>query len=520
LYCVITLPAVGLKLFLFPFKIPLFVLHSPITNPIPMYRLLFYFALCLPYFAQSQVPTAHRNDHIAAMVDDVSADSLKRFMDQLVAFDTRHTLSRDQEGRGIEASRQYVLAKFKQYSAASGGRLQAEIDYYTQPADGRRVSKDTRTGNVMATLPGTDPADTRIFLVSAHIDTRVSDVMDAEQDGPGANDDGSGVVAVMEMVRIMSQSSFPATIVFTLVSGEEQGLLGATHLAEKAKAEAWNLVAMINNDMIGNSASNGTNIRDNTRLRVFSEGIPLAETEQMQAIRRATNGENDSKSRQLARYIKETGERYVVQLEIKLVYRNDRFMRGGDHTPFSRAGFPAVRLCEYNENYYQQHQDIRIENGAQYGDLPDHIDYEYLRKNTAVNVAVLASLASAPSVPQEVGLDLSATAVNIENINHTLLKWTAPAQGKAKGYYVLMRETSSPMWEKKFYTENTRIRLPYSKDNYFFAVQAVGESGAESLAVFPQPVREAAGRRRKRKNIRKILPSSLLLNLRASWLKI
>lgn len=454
-----------------------------------MLRLLLIFIIAFPFTALSQIPTIHRNPQISTMIEEISTDSLEQYMNRLVGFGTRNSLSPDQEDRGIEASRQYVLSKFKDYAEASGGRLISEIDYYTQPADGRRVDKDIRMGNVMATLKGTDPADDRIFLVSAHIDTRVSDVMDTKQDSPGANDDGSGVVAVMEMVRIMSKAAFPATIIFTIVSGEEQGLLGAAYLAKKAKEENWNLAAMINNDMIGNSTSNGTNLRDNTRLRVFSEGIPLAETEQMEAIRRATNGENDSKSRQLARYIKETGERYVDQLEIKLVYRNDRFMRGGDHTPFCREGFTAIRLCEYNENYYQQHQDIREEDGAFYGDLPEHIDYEYLRKNTAVNVAVLAGLASAPSIPQEVALDLSPTAVNITNINHTLLKWKAPAQGKAKGYYVLMRETSSPLWEKKFYTENTDLRLPYSKDNYFFAVQAVGESGAESLAVFPQPIR-------------------------------
>ena len=454
-----------------------------------MIRLLLILVIGLPFSALSQTPTVHRNSRISTMIDEISTDSLEQYMNRLVGFGTRNSLSPDQEGRGIEASRQYVLSTFQSYAEASTGRLQTEIDYYTQPADGRRVDKDTRMGNVMATLKGTDPMDDRIFLVSAHIDTRVSDVMDTEKDSPGANDDGSGVVAVMEMVRIMSKESFPATIIFTLVSGEEQGLLGAAHLAKRAKAEGWNLAAMINNDMIGNSASNGTNLRDNTRLRVFSEGIPLAETEQMEAIRRATNGENDSKSRQLARYIKETGERYVDQLEIKLVYRNDRFMRGGDHTPFCREGFTAIRLCEYNENYYQQHQDIREEDGALYGDLPEHIDYEYLRKNTAVNVAVLASLASAPSVPKEVALDLGSSAVNITNINHTLLKWKEPAHGKAKGYYVLMRETSAPVWEKKFYTEGTAIRLPYSKDNYFFAVQAVGESGAESLAVFPQPIR-------------------------------
>lgn len=206
--------------------------------------------------------------------------------------------------------------------------------------------------------------------------------------------------------------------------------------------------------MIGNSTSSGTDLRDNTKLRVFSEGVPLMETEQMASLRRSTNAENDSKSRQLARYIKEVGERYVDQLEIKLVYRNDRFLRGGDHTPFAREGFTAVRLCEMNENYFHQHQDIRIEEGQQYGDLIEYIDYEYLRKNTAVNLAVLASLASAPGVPQEVGVDISGLS------NSTTLRWKSPENGTASGYYVLMRETSDSMWERKFYTEALEMELP------------------------------------------------------------
>lgn len=448
--------------------------------------LIFFF---LPLWAHAQVTTVNRNAEIAQMVGEVNVTNLKDYMENLVGFGTRHTLSEDQPDRGIEASRQYALKMFQEFAKASGGRLTAEIDYYTQQADGRRVDVDARTGNVLATLQGVDPNDNRIIVVSAHIDTRVSDVMDRISDSPGANDDGSGVVAVLEMARILSKTPLNATVIFALVSGEEQGLLGADHLAKKAKSENWNLVAMLNNDMIGNSTSNGTNLLDNTRLRVFSEGIPMAEDERMAAIRKATNGENDSKSRQLARYIKEVGERYVDHLEIKLVYRNDRFMRGGDHTPFSQEGFAAIRLCEYNENYYRQHQDLREEGNEAYGDMEEHIDYAYLAKNTAVNIAVLASLASAPSVPREVYLDLSPRAVSIENINHTLLRWTEPEHGKAEGYYVLMRETSASMWEKKFFTTENSIKLPYSKDNFFFGVQAVGEGGEESLPVFPQPIR-------------------------------
>jgi hypothetical protein len=431
----------------------------------------------------SQVSTIHRNDELSKMVAQISTDSLEKYLDGLVSLGTRHSLSKDTEGRGIEAARQFVLEKFRSFEANSGGRLSSKIDYFDLVPDGRRIDEETRMGNVMATLKGTDPQYDRVFIVSGHLDSRVSDIMNRESDAPGANDDGSGVVALIEMVRIMSGRPFPATIVFVAVSGEEQGLIGAAHLAKKAKNEQWNLVAMINNDMIGNSQSSGTQLLDNTKLRVFSEGVPLYETEEMAAIRRRTNAENDSKSRQLARYIKEVGERYVDHLEIKLLYRNDRFLRGGDHTPFSREGFAAVRLCEMNENYTQQHQDIRVEDGIAYGDEPEHIDFEYLRKNTAANLAVLASLAKAPSVPLEVGIDISKLT------NSSKLVWKAPANGKVEGYYVLIRETSMPMWEKKIYTKETSIDLPYSKDNYFFAVQAVNETGEESLSVFPVPVR-------------------------------
>ncbi len=430
--------------------------------------------------AQTQI--IHRNQEVQQMVEEISASNLEKYVRDLAAFGTRHTLSASATDRGIEASQKYVYDLFKSYESGSGGRLTASIDTFTIEADGRRIPTDSKLGNVMARLQGTDANDDRIFIISAHIDSRALDVMDAEIDAPGANDDGSGVAAVIELARIMSQKSYPATILFVIVSGEEQGLKGAEYLAKKAKSENWNLAAMLNNDMIGNSLSSQTNINDNTQVRIFSEGVPAAETEQMAAIRRYTNAENDSKSRQLARYMKEVGERYVDQLEVKLVYRNDRFLRGGDHTPFAREGFTAIRVCEMNENYYQQHENVRMEDGIQYGDLPEFVDFEYMRKITGINLASLAYLASAPSEPQMVGIDVRRLS------NTTTLRWDAPEKGTAKGYYVLMRETNQPMWEKKFYTEDLTLTVPYSKDNYFFAVQAVSEAGHESLAVFPQPI--------------------------------
>jgi Zn-dependent M28 family amino/carboxypeptidase len=307
--------------------------------------------------------------------------------------------------------------------------------------------------------------------------------MDREGDAPGANDDASGVAAVMECARVMSSRNFPATIVFIAFSGEEQGLLGANFLASKAKKENWQIEAMLNNDIMGSNNSNETNIINNTQVRIFSEAFSVADTGRRFQQIRSLGLENDGKARQLARYIKEVGERYVDQLEVKMIYRNDRFLRGGDHTPFVAQGYAAVRITEMNENYYHQHQDVRKENNIQYGDLPEFMDFEYLRKNTAMNLSCLANLAKAPAQPQDVSI-LTRRLTNYSNI-----RWKAPETGKVKGYYVLIRETSSPVWEKKIFTSNTELDLPYSKDNYFFGVQSVSEDGNESLPVIPLPGR-------------------------------
>jgi Zn-dependent M28 family amino/carboxypeptidase len=308
--------------------------------------------------------------------------------------------------------------------------------------------------------------------------------MDSVKAAPGANDDAAGVAIVMEMTRILSKMEFPCTIIFVAVQGEEQGLLGAKHLSKKAKKENWNVHAMITNDISGNSYSSETGLHDNTRLRVFSEGVPVAETKEEEQLRKETWSENDSKARQFARYIKEQGERYVEQYEVVMIYRNDRFLRGGDHIPFSQEGYTAVRITEMNENYNQQHQDVRIENEIAYGDLEKHIDYEYLRKNTGVNLAAIASLASSPTPPENVQILITKLT------NKTSLQWDAPKKGKKPaGYYVLMRETTETTWTKKFFVKENEFTLSYSKDNYLFAVQTVDENGHTGLPVIPKPKR-------------------------------
>jgi hypothetical protein len=442
-----------------------------------IYTLLLLVTISLPLQAQVVV---NRNQDIDKMVKAVNQDSLKSYISKMVSFGTRNTLSDiKSKTKGIGAARNWVVNKFNQFAKQSDGRLTAYLDTITFKPDGKRVDQPTLLGNAVAILKGTDANDKRVYVVSGHLDSRVTDVMNRTSDAPGANDDGSGVAGVIEAARIMSQYKFSATIIFVAVSGEEQSLLGSGFMAAKAKKENWNVDAMLNNDMIGSNNSSETQIIDNTRLRVFSEGLSSFDLDKNAKSIRQFGLENDGKSRQLARYVKEIGERYVDQLEIKLIYRNDRFLRGGDHTPFVENGFTAVRITEMNENFDHQHQDLRTEKGIKYGDLQEFMDFEYLRKNTGVNIAVLANLAKAPSSPTEVKVDVKNLS------NSTFLYWKAPVTGAVKGYYVLMRETSSAVWEKKFFTSATELRLPYSKDNYLFAVQSVGNDDNESLPVVP-----------------------------------
>ena len=438
--------------------------------------------LCVTHlFCQAQT-TIVRDPEIESMVREVNPDSLHSYIHTMVAFGTRSTVSSvTDKKKGIGAAREWVLSKFNEWAAASGGRLTAFVDTSTYPGDGKRVKADISLGNTVATLKGTDPNDNRIFIISGHLDSRRTDVMDGTHDAPGANDDGSGSAAVMECARVMSKHSFPATIIFVTVSGEEQGLLGSTYMAKKAKAANWNIEAVLNNDIMGSNNSNETNIIDNTRVRVFSEGLPFYDLDKQAKQIRALGLENDGKSRQLARYVKEVGERYVDNLQVVMVYRNDRFLRGGDHTPYVENGYTAVRITEMNENFNHQHQDVRTENGVVYGDLEEFMDFEYLRKNTAMNLANLANLAKSPGMPQEVKVATGGLT------NGTQLSWKAPVYGKIRGYYILMRETTSAVWEKKIFTTDTAINLPYSKDNYFFGVQSVSAEGNESLPVVPIP---------------------------------
>ena len=423
-----------------------------------------------------------KNDpEISKYVGQVNRDSLKAHVEKLVSFGTRHTMSSTTDAKwGIGAARNLVLSKFRNYARNADGRMEVYLQNQDLKPDGKRINKDTNLGNAIAFLKGTDPNDKRVIIISGHLDSRVSDVMDAESFAPGANDDGSGVAAVIESARVLSKSKFPVSILFVAVSGEEQGLLGARMLADKAKAENWDLEAVLNNDMIGNNSFDAGKNAGKPKLRVFSEGLSAFETEKTAAAIRNLGLENDGAARQLARYVKEIGEKYVKNIDIKLIYRNDRFLRGGDHTPFVNHGFTAVRLTDYYENYDHQHQDIRTENNKKYGDLIEFMDFDYLKTNTAVNVAVLANLAKSASKPENVKMDVK------ELSNSTKLTWDKPLSGKIKGYHILIRETDQSVWTERTFTSETSITIPYSKDNFLFAVQSVSADGNESLPVIPK----------------------------------
>ncbi|HWP42562.1 MAG TPA: M28 family peptidase, partial [Blastocatellia bacterium] len=338
-------------------------------------------------------PTLRANPQIQRIAREISAKNIEAIIKKLVSFHTRHTLSdTESDTVGIGAARRWMKAELERYSRESGGRLKVEFYEFTQKPGGR-IPREVQIVNVVATLPGTQPeSKDRIYVVTGHYDSRASNVMDATSAAPGANDDASGTAAVMELARVMSKYEFDATLVFMAVAAEEQGLNGSTHWAEMAKQKGLNIAGMITNDIIGSSRAEDGRI-DNSHVRLFAEGIPPVRelSDEMRALLR-TGGENDVPPRQLARYIKEIGEKYVPGMNVTVIYRKDRYLRGGDHSPFLERGYTAVRMTEPNEDFRHQHQDVRVEDGVQYGDLPEFVDFEYVAQVTRINAVALAGL--------------------------------------------------------------------------------------------------------------------------------
>jgi len=433
---------------------------------------------------------ADLDPHIVAALKAVSAAQIKADIVKLVSFYNRSTLSPAtpeaiQSGRGIGAAREWIQAEFERYSKECGGCLEVKTESYVQPP-GERVQSPTEIVDVYAVLKGTDEANAgRIVLVTGHYDSRNSDNYNTTDAAPGANDDASGTAVSLECARVLSKHKFPATIIFLAVAGEEQGLYGSKHFAEMAKAEKWELEAVLDNDIVGGNKTPGDKLQDPSIVRVFSEGVPDAASDRDLRLLRALGGENDSSSRELARYIRETSRTYLSgPFGPKLIFRRDRYLRGGDHTAFNDAGFAAVRFTEYREDFNHQHQNVRTENGIEYGDLPKFVDYDYVANVARLNAATLASLASAPAPPATVRL----LTRNLEN--DSTLTWEPSPGGLAAGYEVVWRATTAPYWENVVPVGNvTRYTLKQSKDNVIFAVRAVDNSGHRSLPVVPLPER-------------------------------
>jgi peptidase M28-like protein/fibronectin type III domain protein len=441
--------------------------------------------ICLPGGAQQVQISSKPNPQIEKILGEISAANIEAIMRKLVGFGTRHTLSsQDDPARGIGAAWRWIKEEMDRYSRESGGKLIVTTDEFIQQPT-QRVSQATKVVNVVATLPGSQPeSKDRVYVVSGHYDSCVCSqgMTDATSDAPGASDDASGTAVVMEMARVMSKYQFDATLVFLAVAGEEQGLLGAAHWAEEAKAKNLNVAAMFTNDIVGNTAG-GNGVKDNARIRVFSEGVPTTETEAEARIRQLNGGENDGPSRQLARYIKEAAERYLNNFEVTLVFRRDRYGRGGDHNAFLQRGYPAVRFTEPNEDFTRQHQRVREEDGVKYGDVIEMVDFPYIAQVARVNAAAMASMALAPASPSDVSFKSSRQEYN------TTLTWKPNAEPDVSGYRVVWRETYQPFWQRGVDVGSVAeyVMKGLSKDDYFFAVQAIDKDGNASAPSFPKP---------------------------------
>ena len=426
-----------------------------------------------------------RQAQIDVIVRDISPQRIQATIDKLVSFGTRHTMSDTvSDTRGIGAARRWIKAEFERGGAAAGGRLQVAFDSHLHPVD-RRISRPTEIVNVVATLPGLQAESReRMYVVSGHYDSRNTDENDAVNDAPGANDDASGTAAVIELACVMARHKFDATLVFMAVAAEEQGLYGAADYAEKAKQKKLNIAGMFTNDIIG-SSYNEEGKRDNTQVRLFAEGIPALK-DMPDSLRTliATGGENDSLPRQLARHVKEVGERYVDGFKVTVITRRDRYLRGGDHAPFLDRGFAALRFTEPAENFNHQHQNVRKEGALQYGDLLEFVDPAYIAQVTRINAAALSSLALAPAAPQEVKLRTAKLD------NRTELTWQANVEPDLAGYRVVWRDTTAAQWQgSQFVGKVTSATMALSKDNVFFGVQAVDKDGNVSVATYPLPAR-------------------------------
>ena len=432
------------------------------------------------------------------VIDAVDPEQIQTTIDTLVGFGTRHTMSdTESDTRGIGAARRWVKSQFETNIQGHGKSGDAAphvyFDSHTVEPDGRRITKSVEVVNVICEIPGITPESRdQLYYVLAHLDSRASEANDSTSDAPGANDDGSGVAALIELARVLSAEHLESTIILMATSGEEQGLFGARLHAQQAVADGKDIRGVLNNDTIGDPTGVIEGQDGSKVIRVFSEGLPATmlslEDDQIgSAVRklRLYGTESDSTSRQLARYINDIAHLHRTTVQPKLIFRPDRFLRGGDHTPFNELGFPAIRFCEMYENYDRQHQDVRIEDGVQFGDLGDYVDANYLADVTRLNGAVLAHLANAPSSPG------NSRVLIAELTNDTTLRWDPSPESDVMGYEIVWRESTSWKWEHAEDVGNaTEGTVPMSKDNYLFGVRAYDKDGYRSVVSYPRPARD------------------------------
>ena len=434
---------------------------------------------------------------IQAAMRQISPARIQQDISTLVSFHNRSTLSSSGQGippeQGVLAAAAWIQAQYSAYSKACGGCLEVRVDKFTQQP-GPRITQPTVLENVYAVLHGTDPAQAnRVYLVTGHYDSRDSTNEDIHGLAPGANDDASGVSVSLECARALSKLHFPATLVFAAVAGEEQGLYGSHHLAELAKQQGWNLEGVLNNDIVGGNTTPGDKLQNKHLVRVFSEGIPATASEAQLRMIRMLGGESDSPSRELARSVADAARTYFPVKNSSaapvfhpvLIFRLDRYLRGGDHYSFNLLGFPAVRFTEWREDFNHQHQNVRVEKGVQYGDLLKYVDFDYVAHVAELNSATLATLAFAPGTPT------NARIITDNLDNNTQLAWDAPAGMPADGHYeVVWRDTSAPDWQFSFPVGTAlKATLPVSKDDVVFGIRAVDRFGHRSPAAFPFPER-------------------------------
>jgi len=449
-----------------------------------LFAVLFFAFVNSSLVGQEPLNAGAADPRIAQALKQISADHIRANIEKLVSFGNRSTLSAQDDaaiatGHGIGAAREWIRSQFEGDSKDCGGCLEVKVDSFTE-APAERIPKPTVITNVYAVLKGTDPeAAKRIVLVTGHYDSRNSDNFNITDPAPGANDDGSGTAVSLECARVLSKLKFPGTIIFLTVAGEEQGLNGSKHFAQMGKQQGWDIEAVLNNDIVGGNKGEG---QDDSVVRVFSEGVPAAADEKALRLIRGLGGESDSSSRQIARYIAEVDRTYQPGIRPMLIFRLDRYLRGGDHYSFNQQGYAAVRFTEFREDFNHQHQNIRTENGMEYGDLPKFVNFDYVANVARLNAATLASLASAPAPPGNVKI------LTKELQNDTTLTWDAVPM--ASGYQVVWRATTDAEWNHSKDVGNvTKATLPQSKDNVIFAVRAVDKDGHCSPPVVPIPER-------------------------------